>query len=60
MRARLPFDYELDEHNVDEKTPGHLEWFDTMPTEILPIQECYKNDWEMLKDRIKKQKMEER
>ena len=31
---------------------GYLQWFDNMPEDILPIQECYRKDWNILKRRI--------
>lgn len=51
--CKVPHDYDLNQHNIPIGEPGHLEWFDTMPTDILPIQECYMKDWEELKRRAK-------
>lgn len=50
--CRLPEDYILDVHNLPEGSPGHLKLFDTMPEDILPIQDCYRRDWGKLKQRI--------
>ena len=54
--CRLPDDYKLDEHNLPEGRPGHLKWFDSMPEDMLQIQECYRRDWEQLKRRIVEEK----
>ncbi len=51
--CKLSADYDLNAHNLPEGQPGYLRWFDTMPEDILPIQECYKRDWEDLKLKIK-------
>lgn len=50
--CHLPGDYVLDKHNKTEGQVGFLRWFDDMPEDILPIQNCYIRDWEQLKNRI--------
>ena len=50
--CKLAGAYAFDKHNLPKGEPGHLEWFNTMSEDILPIQRCYKNDWEQLKTRI--------
>ena len=50
--CRLPSDYVLDAHNQPEGQAGYLQWFDDMPEGILPIQDCYRRDWEQLKNKI--------
>lgn len=48
----LPESYDAGKQRIHEGTPGHLRWFDSMPEDILPIQKCYRDDWEQLKLRI--------
>ena len=50
--CRLPSDYVLDAHNQPEGHAGYLQRFDDMPEGILPIQDCYRRDWEQLKNKI--------
>lgn len=52
----LPEDYSFEKYNPPDGHSGHLKWFDTMPEDILPIQICYKNDWELLKKQIMEDK----
>lgn len=50
--CKLPDRFDIINQKIPEGTPGHLRWFDTMPEDILPIQKCYREDWEQLKQRI--------
>ena len=50
--CRLPDGFEVDKDKFPPGKPGHLQWFDTMPEDILPMQYCYKNDWDQLKQRM--------
>ena len=51
--CKVPYDYDIERHNLPKNKPGHLEWFETIPEDFLPIQECYKKDWNELKRRAK-------
>lgn len=46
--CKLPEGYDLNKNNCPEGIPGHLKWFDNIPDNIVPIQRCYKHDWEIL------------
>ena len=57
--CRLPDDYNLEDHNLPEGKPGHLKWFDTLPEDMLLIQECYRRDWEQIRQKILEDKTNE-
>lgn len=50
--CKLPENYSFERFNPPNGKPGHLRWFDTLPDDLLPIQDCYIRDWPLLKTRI--------
>lgn len=50
--CQLPADFDIYAQSHKEGVPGYLKWFDTLPNDLVPIQECYRRDWDHLIDRI--------
>ena len=50
--CKVPKDYSLTKQKIAEGGPGYLKWFDEIPEDILPMQQCYRADWNQLKQRI--------
>lgn len=48
-RCALPDGFRIDDHNSGGMNVGSLSWFDDLPENLLPLQECYRKDWEQLK-----------
>lgn len=47
-RCEVPGGYRIENGGKNETEPGYLRWFDMLPNDLLPLQECYRKDWETL------------
>ncbi len=41
-------------NRIPAGNPGCLRWFDTLPGDLLPLQECYRRDWNKLRLKLRR------
>ena len=45
-RCKVPENFQINNDRKNENEPGYLRWFNTLPEDLLPGHECYRDYWE--------------
>lgn len=44
--CQIPEHWSIENQKVNPGDEGHLKWFDSLPDELLSVQDCYKTNWD--------------
>lgn len=50
--CKAPNSYVIPDRYLTEGKAGKLQWFDELPVDLVPIQECYRRNWQELKGKV--------
>ena len=50
--CKVPKGYIIPAEKSQPGTVGSLKWFSTLPENLLPVQDCYRKSWNVIKERI--------
>ena len=51
-KCRTPREYSIPEEKSIPGKVGSLQWFDDLPDNLLQVQDCYRNDWKTIKEKL--------
>lgn len=51
-KCRTPREYSIPEGKSIPGKVGSLQWFDDLPDDLLQAQDCYRNDWKTIKEKL--------
>lgn len=50
--CRVTKGYTIPAEKSQPETVGSLKWFSTLPENLLPVQDCYRKNWYVIKEKI--------
>ena len=51
-KCRIPKEYSIPEERSIPGKVGSLQWFGNLPDDLLQVQDCYRNDWKTIKEKL--------
>lgn len=53
MSGTMPDDFDIRKQPLIYGEPGYVQWFDALPDDLLTVQNCYHEQWHIIKTKLK-------
>lgn len=53
MAGSMPEDFRVEDQALRPGEPGYMKWFAELPADLLQVQNCYREQWHIIKKKLK-------